>query len=545
MLPNLVAVLKDRKSETRLTLACLDLLSTLLSDPVSARTVVRWDGECPSTLSTSLLGVPSPLRRPTVLCLGYLSAAGSDASMDKHVDSILQLRDDWSLAIWVSAVTRFGACNRLKPYLSSLILPKLEEFVLTNLSQGDSCDCDAVETVCACLVSIAGLVSVTNRSHWISSEWREKLTSLAKQGAEFNPNFIADSDGYDYSDFEDDDSSWKIRKTCVALLPDGEFEFVVDRISVENETVVRHELITYLERLGMTNAHIDRLRNINMKDMKAKGRIDAIIGVFDRRVSSAPTPVSPTALFLDMSHIIPILSHPVTVVEQVPAKLDLVRSLFDKFHRVQTLSSQDVHNLHELLHLLESHITVVPSVITEIDLGPFKHKDDAAAPLRKAVVGLVDIIARKHGNPTISDQLMVIVERALSIGLSNSGDELFPLIESILTSVERFDCGAVLTRLPSMGIALQTVVDKAPVGKKGGEDNSPNSVGTALGKLVETVVGFIRMLAHEEGYRLQKILNRDAYAPVRNALALIKKDKTPGSILDGAKIHLDKVQIAE
>ena len=39
--------------------------------------------------------------------------------------------------------------------------------------------------------------------------------------------------------------------------------------------------------------------------------------------------------------------------------------------------------------------TIKPELITEVDLGPFKHKNDDGIPIRKAAYALIDTLVEK------------------------------------------------------------------------------------------------------------------------------------------------------
>jgi cullin-associated NEDD8-dissociated protein 1 len=74
----------------------------------------------------------------------------------------------------------------------------------------------------------------------------------------------------------------------------------------------------------------------------------------------------------------------------------------------------------EKLHKLTIQETVIrPELITEVDLGPFKHKVDEGIPVRKAAYGLIDTMIEKI--PEKSD-VAHITEVAIR-GLDDSAEE--------------------------------------------------------------------------------------------------------------------------
>lgn len=88
----------------------------------------------------------------------------------------------------------------------------------------------------------------------------------------------------------------------------------------------------------------------------------------------------------------------------VEVLLDAVRSpdIQVKRHALESLNSivhnqpQTVRSELERLHKSTIAETVIrPDLITEVDLGPFKHKVDEGIPIRKAAYGLLDTMVEK------------------------------------------------------------------------------------------------------------------------------------------------------
>src|SRR5690606_8165339 len=56
-------------------------------------------------------------------------------------------------------------------------------------------------------------------------------------------------------------------------------------------------------------------------------------------------------------------------------------------HNQPLILRNEIEKLQEVV-LFET--TIKPELITEVDLGPFKHKNDEGIPIRKAAYGLID-----------------------------------------------------------------------------------------------------------------------------------------------------------
>ncbi len=57
--------------------------------------------------------------------------------------------------------------------------------------------------------------------------------------------------------------------------------------------------------------------------------------------------------------------------------------------------------------------TIKPELITEVDLGPFKHKNDEGIPIRKAAYGLIDSLVEKLPQRLDLGQIVEVVIKGL------------------------------------------------------------------------------------------------------------------------------------
>jgi cullin-associated NEDD8-dissociated protein 1 len=81
---------------------------------------------------------------------------------------------------------------------------------------------------------------------------------------------------------------------------------------------------------------------------------------------------------------------------------------------------QVVRNDLEKLHKLTIQETVIrPELITEVDLGPFKHKVDEGIPIRKAAYGLLDTMIEKIPDRSDCGHITEVAIR----GLDDSAEE--------------------------------------------------------------------------------------------------------------------------
>lgn len=565
LLPKLTSVFRNVSSD-RLLMISVDLLGVLLSTTSSARMIVNSLGEYPSTFEKSLLAIISlpaydlSVRQRCAGLLGLIAGGRSDEDLKKALRSIADVEIDFALIGWIHAIVKAGLCGRLKPYLSEFILPPLLAFISEELAKGDCCDTDLVNMVLTpSMDQMIGLRSCRSDSGYflIAEQLISPIRDLAIQGLRFDPNYYDSTHAADYEEYEDtDDSSWKVRRASASVL--GTFlsrghtkseiiAVLVGRLKTENESVVRCQILSSLEGIILACDTKDILKSIPRvtKDMRAQKILERVINF-----PTQPLPhVSSVEIVIEQSQLEP-LSAPVEVPADVGPKILAVQTISELVAKTDFLST---NFLPPLLEKLFIHIPVVPGIISDVDLGPFKHRVDAAAGLRRSVISLVDLIGRKlaqrcggldHNEKSrFSHEFIAAIMSALMVDLSNSGEELYLHVISLMESVQAMDCGALLDTLPGLCGLVGTIIERAPVGKKGGDETAPNTIGTTLGKLVSKLISGVTISAQEEGYRFETIIARHEFASLRNALLRIRKEQTQGSILMGAKLYLDTLEI--
>jgi cullin-associated NEDD8-dissociated protein 1 len=100
--------------------------------------------------------------------------------------------------------------------------------------------------------------------------------------------------------------------------------------------------------------------------------------------------------------------------------LNVKRNSLESINAIVHNQPQVVRGDVQLLHKMAISETVIkPELITEVDLGPFKHKVDEGIPIRKAAYALLDTMVEKI--PEKSD-LSNITEVAIK-GLDDSAEE--------------------------------------------------------------------------------------------------------------------------
>jgi cullin-associated NEDD8-dissociated protein 1 len=95
----------------------------------------------------------------------------------------------------------------------------------------------------------------------------------------------------------------------------------------------------------------------------------------------------PMVLELCVSDLISLVKDPDLVV-----KKNCLEGLNAIVHNQSGVIRQDIEKLQEVT-IYET--TIKPELITEVDLGPFKHKNDEGIPIRKAAYALIDSLVEK------------------------------------------------------------------------------------------------------------------------------------------------------
>jgi len=71
---------------------------------------------------------------------------------------------------------------------------------------------------------------------------------------------------------------------------------------------------------------------------------------------------------------------------------------------------------------------IKPELITEVDLGPFKHKNDDGIPIRKAAFALIDSLVEKIPDKLDINSILEVIIR----GLDDAAEECMILSLHIL-----------------------------------------------------------------------------------------------------------------
>lgn len=85
-------------------------------------------------------------------------------------------------------------------------------------------------------------------------------------------------------------------------------------------------------------------------------------------------------------------------------------------------------NVDRLQKVTVAETVIKPELITEVDLGPFKHKIDEGIPIRKAAYALIDSLIEKLPERVEINQVIDIVNK----GLDDAAEECMILCLHIL-----------------------------------------------------------------------------------------------------------------
>ncbi len=94
--------------------------------------------------------------------------------------------------------------------------------------------------------------------------------------------------------------------------------------------------------------------------------------------------------------------------------LNVKRNALESINAIVHSQPSAVKNDLEKLHKFTFAETIVkPELITEVDLGPFKHKVDEGTPIRKAAYMLLDTIVEKIPEKADCNNIIEVVIKGL------------------------------------------------------------------------------------------------------------------------------------
>ena len=373
------------------------------------------------------------------------------------------------------------------------------------------------------------------------------LLTFGLLSVESSTEFPDDEDFSDY--FDDEDTSWEVRRAVVKLgsavisardsgspwrpppLSDTSkifrenFEplFINLLASQETDDLVLAELLTYfIHNSVLDSSYENRLKtreNFLKKKSKCRLLVDELLAKFE-----APKPSGD-----DTSPLV-----------GCPKMTNLESFLSDLSEMTGSISLID-ESLVEIVDELRAMIAVDESCIKLVDLGAFKHREDPKAQTRKTALTCVDLIFKKldksraeffNTTPSkIIESGVKSVLQAITIDMNNLGEELYPIVGSLIRSLAALDGSIIVQALPDILNSLHKIIDTCPVGKRDGL--TVNHAGVVLGQLVIVQVDFLRLLARERGISVKSLIERD-YPILQDIRTKIAKEVTEGSILRSA-----------
>ena len=427
-------------------------------------------------------------RKRSAGCIGSMLTVLTDARNNDLIGLVDSRLDDYLFFSCISSAIKSGSITRIKPYMQSIIVPRIQNTLsgyheLSDETRND----DLAESSISCLEAILCLKNSNGRKFLIHEG--DVFVPIISNLIKFNPNYIDHLDDQDKADYssddeyysDDEDSSWKIRKACVKLITSvvhnkdkssvwlsphddvsSKYESVfsplmLKRLAEENEESVRVEILNFyhlnpqlvdeyvVEILSSQNGY---LRSKNGIIQKLVSDILCFRGAQidmkeDQALLGSSTTIGVQELSISLQKL---YSSEVVVSEKIKALNDITAAI--SHHQIDLIPT--------LLPFIIKLVKIEKSLIKEIDLGPFKHKVDSGAPLRKAAMITVDFIAKKLSRLTnqtgmdpqfLTDNLLQACELSLEIDLSNSGDEVYMFTISILNKIMELNSELVFAKI--------------------------------------------------------------------------------------------------
>lgn len=553
---------------------CLDVMNAFLTR--IGDSVCNVSDELVATLfrlleNPHLRGVT---RKRLTATLGHLSVTLDDGRFGEIIRRLShELTEPGLFSSAVIAMIRSGEGFRLRPYFPIIVKQLIS-------STGDYCDVsesrrndENVEAALTCLESILSL----DEGLWrYGQSLIDQLIPALKALMGFNPNFIGGESDMELSEYDegsysdDEDTSWKIRKSAVKVvtrilsLPPSnvskwshfstntiilgelflkEFEeTIISRAESENEETVVTELVSALRHYTPNSRVSKALVTIAGNKRFKRINID-LTASFPEAPKDYPMDLEPSQIDLDATRV--ALMGPYSAdsaLEAVRLKLSELSSLSESLSERFALPAR----ILVVLDSVSALIRVEPILVKEVDLGPFRHRVDEGSTLRKTAMILSHHIVNRlpQTDPgRLEDDKDMMLEscirccsRALAIEPNQNGSDLYGHAASILNRVSKMDLAFTYKKLEAILPLVQKLLT-APVMKA--QEGSLSVAGVQLGHFMVAIEGVIEAQAMYEGYRSVTIIKRD-YPAFAEMQSKILSDSTPGSLSEGIKAVLSR-----
>ena len=569
-LSNLFPLLTSTKHEVVDQLdTCLDVMNAFLTR--IGDTVCNVSDELVCTLFR-LLENPNlrvVTRKRLTASVGHLSVTFDDGRFGEIVRRLShEMTEPGLFSSAVIAMIRSCAGCRLRPHLPIIVkclISGICEYCDVSESRRND---ESVEVTLNCLESILSLDDGLWR---YGQSLIDSIISALKALMGFNPNFIGGETDIELSEYDeggysdDEDTSWKIRKSAVKVvgrmlsLPPSnvtkwshlstntiilrelflkEFEeTIISRADCESEETVVTELVSALRHCTPNPRVSNALAKIAGNTRFKRIKIDLTVAL-KAPSKDFPMDLEPSQIDLDATRVALMGPYPeASALEAVRLKQNELSSLSDSLSERFALPTRILVILDSVSEL----IRVEPILVKEVDLGPFRHRVDEGSTLRKTAIilsgNIVNRLAQTNPGRLEDDKDMILescmrcCSRALAIEPNQNGSDLYGHVASILNRVSKMDLAFTYRKL----VAILPQVEKlltAPVVKAQAE--SLSVAGVQLGHLMVAIEGVIEAQAMYEGYRSVTIIKRD-YPAFAELKSKILSDPTPGLLSEGIK----------